>query len=445
MGEVGRSAWGRVWPSWVDRNFAIILGARMTMSGAQALAGIVTALYLAAIGFSGLLIGILLFCVALSSAVMSTSIGLVSDRVGRKPFLIAIPLVAAIAAIVFAFDRTPALLFIFAALGSFGRGSGAGAGNVSPYQPAESAFVGETVPGWARASAFGRMSFFSTIGALGGALLASLARPVPHLNPASATSDYRSTFLVMAALAAVAGVLAFWLHPRPIRPVERAKGRINWPHQSWPALWRFLITNGTNGLAIGMFGPFLSYWLNLRYGVSPGEIGFLFAVANLVSLSSTLSAASIGTGIGTVRAIVIVRGLSAILLVPLALAPTFWIASAFYLARMVTQRVGMPLRQSYVQELADPSERASMVALSNLPAQGMQAGSRILAGYLFDATLLALPFEIAAAFQFLNAVMFGLLFGLFPPRLRSHNDTQLEASFDIPNGGESRQGETRDS
>lgn len=83
---------------------------------------------------------------------------------------------------------------------------------------------------------------------------------------------------------------------------------------------------------------------------------------------------------------------------------------------MATQRIGLPLRQSYVQDLAHPEERAGLAALSNLPAQATQAGSQVLAGYLFDAASLALPFELASVFQLANGVLYGVLFGRFRPQ-----------------------------
>jgi MFS family permease len=347
------------------------------------------------------------------SAIMSSGIGVLSDRFGRKPFLVAVPLLAAVAAGVFAVARAPAMLFVFAALGSFGRGAGAGGGSVGPYQPAESAFVAEWVPVSARSIAFGRLAFASSLGALFGGLLAGLARTRPHMGAAAATAAYRPAFVAAAVLAAVAGIAALGLHDHRATPRTGPEGPrrgLRWPNRSWPALWRLWTTNGVNGLAIGMTGPFVSYWLARRYGATPGTIGLLFAVVNLGSLASTLAAAGIGRRLGTVRAIAMVRSITGVLLVPMVLAPSFWAAGVLYFVRMMVQRVGLPLRQSFTQDLADPAERASLAALSNLPAQGTMAGSQVLAGYLFEEVSLAAPFELAAVFQCANALLYAVLF-----------------------------------
>jgi len=433
MTERVRSWLRLLWPEWINPNLSIVLGARLTMSAARAIAGVVTALYLAAEGFSGLELGFLFLTVTAASAAMATLIGLFSDRFGRKPFLVTIPLLAAVAALVYALFREPIVLFVFAAVGTFGRGAGAGGGSVGPYQPAESAFVAESAPGPIQAAAFGRLAFVSALGALGGGLLAGLAHTHPHLSLAAATAVYRPAFLAAAVLAALAGLMALGLREQhQPRPPKSGRRRIRWPRRSWPVLWRFWVTNSVNGVAIGMFGPFMSYWLYVRYGATPGGIGLLFALVNLGSLVSTLAAASVGRWLGTVPAIVGVRAVTGILLVPMVLAPTFWWAGGIYFVRMVVQRVGLPLRQSFTQDMADPQERASVAALSNLPAQGTMAGSQVLAGYLFDEVSLAAPFELAALFQLANAVLYGVLFGPWRPRPKPRVAPSSEPREELP-------------
>ncbi len=425
------------------------------MSAARAIAGVVTALYLAAEGFSGLELGVLFVVVTLVSAALSTGIGLVSDRVGRKPFMVVVPLLAAASAAVYSEVRVPAVLFVCAAAGSFGRGAGAGGGSVGPYQPAESAFVAERVTVGSRSAAFGRLAFASSAGALAGGLLAGLSRASPHISAEAATAAYRPAFLAAAALAALAGLLAIALREPRHQPRHRtgasqpdpaAAGaggprrrptRLRWPRRSWPALWRFWVANGVNGLAIGMIGPFMSYWLSRRYDVGPAPIGLLFALINLGSLASTLAAAGVGRRMGTVRTIAVVRAIGGVLLVPMVLAPSFWLAGAIYFVRMLAQRVGLPLRQSFVQDLAHPDERASMAALSNVPAQATMAGSQALAGYLFDEVSLAAPFELAAVFQCLNAVLYAVLFAWMPPRpVAAQGDALTSPTPGAPSPGE---------
>jgi MFS family permease len=402
--------------NWLTRDVGLVVMARVFMSASRALAGVVVPIYLALIGFNAVELGALFVAVALMSAVLSALVGFTSDRIGRKPFLIILPLCAAGAAVVFALTRDVLLIFLFAALGSFGRGAGAGAGMIGPYQPAEQAMLADAVPHRARNTLFGLLGFMSSLGALiGGGPLAALPDALPLLGLARGLASYQVTFLVLAGLAAIAGLLAVPIAnsrpaPRPKNVPQRHISRT-----TWPLIIRLWITNSVNGLAVGFFGPFITYWFFVRFGAGPGLIGALYSIINLGALVSNLFAAPVARRLGLVRTIVIGRSLQAILMIPMVLAPTFWVAGAWYFVRMLAQRMALPLRQSYVMGMAPPAERGIVGALSNLPTQATSAISPGVAGAIFNSDMLALPFEIGAALQGLNALLFFLFFRHMQP------------------------------
>ncbi len=416
-------------PDWSNRNFDLIFLARIAVSVGRALAAVVAPIYLALEGFSALELSEYVLLVAMFSAVMSSVVGLLSDRVGRRPFLVGLPLLTTAAAIAFAYTSSSPVLFAMGALGSFGRGSGAGAGAVGPYQPAESALVTDSLMARDRNAGFGRLAFGSSLGAMIGGLLA-ITVSSSHGHGVAATAHFRTAFLAIAATSALAGFIALGMTDshRPIpAPADHPPSyayddiaqvsvrRVRFPRKSRWLLYRLWATNTVNGLAIGMFGPFVAYWFFRRFGAGPGKIGILFAVISAATMVSSLSAAGLARRWGLVRTVAVVRTAQAILLIPMVLAPTFAIAGAIYLVRMVVQRVGMPLRQSYAIGLADPGERASLAALSDVPSQVAMAGSPLVTGYMFEDVSLSLPFELAAALQMVNATMFWVFFRHHPP------------------------------
>lgn len=438
------------------------------MSVGRALAGVAAPIYLALEGFSAFELSLYIVVVALSSAVLSTVVGLTSDKVGRRPYLIAVPLLTAGAAVGFAFTASAPVLFVLGALGSFGRGAGAGAGGAGPYQPAESAFVTEDLPAERRNAGFGRLTFGSSAGATVGSLLAMLVSST-HVHAGAATDAFRPAFLAVASTAALSGLVAVALveprrRPRgrhggaepeeapvpaleaglePDEPalvpvwgitsprrgargadqlvcqpgVQTARRRLkaHLPVRSRWLVYRLLTTNLLNGMAVGMFGPFITYWFFRKFGVGAGEVGTLYAIINAATMVSSLSAAGLARRWGLVRTVVVVRTAQALLLVPMALAPTFSLAAGTYFVRMLVQRIGLPLRQSYAIALAHPDERSSVAAISNVPSQLVQAGSPLLTGYLFDEVSLSLPFELASALQLASAVTFWGFFRNHPP------------------------------
>ncbi len=388
------------------------------MSVGRALAGVVTPIYLAVIGFGPVELSVYIMVVAGASALLSTGIGTFSDRVGRRVFLVVVPLFTGAAGSIFALTTSHPALFIAGALGSFGRGAGAGAGTIGPYQPAESAYVTERVTAQHRNAVFGRLTFASSVGAALGGLLALLV-PSIHAHAKAPVDLFRAAFVAIAVVSILAGLVALALREdrRPWRAATTR--RPQFPRRSRWLLYRLWVTNTLNGTAVGMFGPFLTYWFYRRFGVGPAAVGVLFTIINVATMASSLSAASWARRWGLVRTVSVVRVLQSLLIIPMVLAPNFVLAGSWFLVRMLVQRIGLPLRQSYVVGLADPDERASVTALSNLPSQIATSLSPLLTGYLFAEADLVVPFEIASVLQLANALTFWAFFHDHPPEEES--------------------------
>jgi sugar phosphate permease len=395
------------------KDLSLIFTARVAMSTSRAIAGIAVPLYLATLGFNGFELGILYLVVALVAAGMSSGIGFATNKVGAKSFMIIVPAMVAIAGVVYAFTTDTAVLFIFAALASFGRGAGAGAGMVGPYQPAESQLIVNSISATNRNRAFSLVSLASTVGALIGTGLAALSGHESVLR-ATAVTVFRPSMFIAAVAALVASVIAIFLSNNPPQPSHTGGHRqervFAFPQRSRWLLYRLWVTNTLNGAAVGMFGPFVTYWLYIRFRANEVSIGELYLIVNIVTLGSGLIAPKVAQRFGTVRITSWLRIAQGLLLVPLAISPTFVIAGVVYTIRMFAQRVALPLRQSYVLAMADPSEQARVAALSNLPSQIVMALSPTLTGYLLDDVSLSLPFEIASVIQTASAFAYYFFF-----------------------------------
>jgi MFS family permease len=402
-------------PDWLQsKNLRLLVTSRMTMSAARSLTGVIVPIYLARLGFSALDIGLLFIVTAVSSGVLTAAVGLLADRFGRKPFLIVFPLLTALAGTVYLLTRDFGLILLFAAVGSLGRGTGAGGGGIGPYVPAESALIAGSVQPHRRSVAFGVAAFCAALGALFGGLLAGIPDLAARAG-ARGVAAYQPAFLVLVVLSLVTSSLALPLKEEA-PSVRRSRRVLSLPKQSMPILLRLVATNSLNGLAMGAIGPFITYWFYIRYHAGPGEVGLLYAVINLASIAPNLATGAIASRLGLVRAVVFVRATGAALLVAMAFMPTFLLAGAVYLVRMVVQRVGMPLRQSYVMGVVPDSERSSVAGLSNMPAQLSSALTPAISGDLMEHVSLALPFVLAAALQLVNAVIYyGFFHAIAPP------------------------------
>lgn len=417
--------------------------ARIAMSSGRAMTGVLLPIYLTLLGFSATKLGVLFGATGVVSAVMSVSIGYLSDRFGRKPFLVLVPCTTALAALVFSISRTEGLIFAFAAFGSFGRGGGAGGGTIGPYAPAEQAYIATATPSEARNSVFSRIAFCSAIGAVIGNSLSAIPELSNYMG-VHGPSAYRPAFLVLMVLAFLAGALALPI-ANPRREPSKRPERVDTPGDretkaserktrrflglsadARSILFRLWGTNSLNGISMGFIGPFITLFFYQRFRVGPGTIGLLYTIINLATMFSILSAANFAKRFGLVRTIVIGRVFQGALLIPLVLMPNFWLAGGFYLIRMCFQRVAMPLRQSFVMGMVPEEERGSVGGMSNLPSQATAVVSPTIGGYLFQHIAIELPFELGALFQMINAGLFWVFFHtMAPPEERAALEQEL--------------------
>jgi MFS family permease len=415
---------------WLNRDLFWLFVLRVLRSFAQGYLGVITPLYVVMLGYNAVDLGILFAVSAIVSGVLSTLTGVMSDRFGRKVFLALISILTAIGAVWFALTRNFAMIVAAGALGSIGRGGAIAGGAWGPFYPAAQALVAEQTSDYHRTTVFGALSFVGVMAAAIGSLLAALPAIFNRVLGLPVLDGYRILFALAGLLALAMAVAVI-----PVRELHVGRGRAagaggeHEPHragaapllfglsgESWQLVWRFMVTNATNGLAIGMLGPFVVYWFYRRFAVSATQLGELFFVLNLVSSIPYLMAGRIAMTFGAVRSVVVTRAISTALLFGVVLMPTFLTAAMLYTVRMIFNVISLPVRQSYLMGVIDPAERASAAALGNLPSQITSAAGPYFAGYFMEHLSLALPLEFAAVMQALNALLYWLFFRkVFPP------------------------------
>ncbi|KJF18798.1 MULTISPECIES: MFS transporter [Acidithrix] len=393
----------------------IIYIARALMSTSRVIAAIGVPIYFAASGFSATKLGVVFGLASIFTMVTSAIIGSISDRVGRKIFMVVYPIVVSVTLIVFISTSIAWILILCTVLGSFGRGGGAGAGQVGPYQPAESALLAE-IASTKRNDAFVKVTQMTVVGALiGSAVSATL---FGSLHPSHLNGAITIPFSIAAIAALLGGLVALLIQEekKPTKDKDsKAPRRSLLPRNSMGLLFRLAITNSLNGLAVGMFGPFLTYFFFVKFHSTPNTVAILYLITNAISLGPIGVATTLADRYGSVKVTTILRFGQALLLIPFAYAPTFLLASIFYIVRATVQRAALPLRSSYVQSQADPNERAQVAALSNIPSQIAQSASPLLAGYLFDSISYEMPFVVGSILQFVSSIFYVRFFIDRPP------------------------------
>ncbi len=399
-----------------------LVGGRAIRSLTQGYLGVVVPIFLVRAGFDTVRIGVLLTVAAASSAALTALVGFAADRWGRKPLLIVLGLLTAAGGAAFAVTGSYALLVAAAAFGTIGSGGAAGSGGAfGPYYPAEQALIAERAGDANRTVVFSGFSFVGVLAASLGASLAALPRLVANTGLGTLLQGYRALFWLTAALGLAMAAVIVPVAEAPGRRMPAAPDR-RAVLASRPAppplsprtrglLARFAITNAVNGLAIGFLGPILALWFHLRYGVGSAAIGSLYAVINLAAVLPYLGVPWVTRRLGgLVRTVVAVRVVSCALLSAIPLMPSFALAGALYLVRMLANAVSVPARQSFVMGIVEPAERSRMAALSNLPARIFALAGPALAGVMLHTLWIGVPLELASGLQLVNAGLYWRFF-----------------------------------
>lgn len=396
-------------PTWLGRDLRLLLVGRSLRSVTLGYLNVIAPLYLARLGYSAAYVGGVFTAGALGSMALTGGVGVLADRFGRKRLLVALALLTAASGLGFALGRGYAVLLVAAALGTVGRGGGAGAGgSFGPYFPAEQALIAEHAGDRYRTNAFGVMALVGVLSAAAGSLVAMAPALLRRTAGVSTLAGDRALFLVTAAMGVVMALVVLPVHERPRVPRPYGARRLG-PNTA-RLLPRFLVTNATNGLAVGMLGPVMVYWFHVRYGATSAELGALYFVVNLAAAPSNVLAPALARRLGAVRAVVASRLTAVALLAAMAVMPAFWMAGVLLLLRTQVNTLSNPIRQSFLMGVVDEADRSTAAGVSNLPLQALSAIGPAAAGQLMQSVWLDLPLELAAVLQGVNAVLYWLFF-----------------------------------
>lgn len=379
----------------LPRNVRLLIGMRAARSIGQGAMVAAFTLYLHALGWTGPAIGAVLMGALLFGTLLTIIVGPLSDRGGRRTFLLGYDLVQAGVALIAMLTTTPSLLVVAAIIGGFGRGANGSAG---PFAPVEQAWLAIELPVIRRGSVFSSNSAVGFTGMGIGALLAAL--PAWWLGHAMDAADYRLLFLLPLA-GSLASFAMMWLAREPAVPAPPARRDDAHDVRSEEnrLLAKLVLANSLNGLGIGLIGPLIAYWFAIKFQRGLIDIGPGIALGLLAGGVGSFLAGRIARRHGIMNTIVWMRGIGVLLLVAMPLVPWFWPAMALYIARGISNRGTGGVRQALAAGLTRAERRGLASSLQNISMQLPRAVGPVIGGALFHAGYLALPFLLGATLQ----------------------------------------------
>ena len=368
---------------------------------------VVFTIYLSQIGFPAWLIGLTLTIVGIASSLLTLVIGVSSDRLGRRPFLLIYSFLLFASGIIFSLTTIPWILIGISALGGMGRGGGGG-GQAGAFAPAEQALISEKASGDTRRRVFAANSVVGTSMAAVGALLAGVPEWLRAGSHLSLLASYRPLFLGVA-LAGFLSMILLWPISdvnRPRQPRQQSAAARAQRRQTRQRIGQISLAGAVNGFGLGFMAGLVPYWMHIRYGVSPGAIGPVISISSALTALGSLYAVRLAARFGDVMVITGSRLAGVVLTLALPFSPVYLLAAALYGARMISSQMAMPVRQSYTMGIIEPGARGSAAGISGVSRRLPASVSPTISGYLFNAGELELPFVAAAACLLLNAGLY---------------------------------------
>ena len=363
---------------------------------ADGLVSILLPSYLTALGLSATQIGIILFGTLFCSAMLTLWAGFAAHRFGCRRLLLGACVLMLATGLLFSYLQSFWPLLVVAFIGTLNPS----AGDVSLFLPLEQATLAGTVTTRDLTRIFAMYNVAGALAGAFGALFSGLPTFVAARLDLSTTEAQRCAFIVYSVFALIAALMYRSLSVQreadeaPIHgsPLEKSRGIV----MHLAALFSL------DALAGGFIvQSLLALFFHLRFGVPLALLAALFFGANACSALSYLAAAWLARRFGLLNTMVFTHLPSNILLMLVALMPSFPLAAAVLLLRQVLSQMDVPTRQAYTMTLVAPEERTAAASVTSLGRSAGSASSPVLAGLLLQSAplILGLPLLIAGALK----------------------------------------------
>ncbi len=391
---------------WLQTDGKKLLVTRMLRTFGYGYVAVVLGLYLEKLGLNAFEIGVIFSAAMAGSAIMTVFWSFYADRYGRRRTVATMAGLMAVGGLLFALTNNFWLLL----LGTFTGTISATSAEVGSFITVEQAVLPQTAPDERRTWLF---SIYNMLGNFAGAA-GSLFSGVVGLFAAwglSGADIYRPLFVLYALFGLANLVLFLSLTDRVELAKIEGKSKYVGIHRSRGTVTKLSLLFGIDAFAGGfVVQSFVSYWFHLRWDLSPEALGVVFFWVGVLSGLSLLAAGWVSQRIGLLNTMVFSHLPSNLLLMLVPLAPTWWLAVGFWLARMSISQMDIPTRQSYTMAVVDPEERTATAGITNVARTAASALSPVFAGLALSAAEVGLPFFLSGA---LKLVYDGLIYSTF--------------------------------
>lgn len=408
---------------WISIDGKLLLCARIVRTFAYGFLSVTLAIYLKLIGFDDILIGIILSITLINSIIFTLFASFYADRIGRRNTLLLYTIMMSVSGAIFFVTENPLALIIAALIGTLNiTGS-----ETSAFLSIEQSILPQTIQdNRKRNTLFGFYNMAGTFAMGAGILIANL--PIIIQNELAFDQIYaiKLLFLFYSLLGIV--IIGIYLKLSSAIEIKKQEKTLKPISKTLNPKSKKIVTKLSGLFAIDSFaGGFaiqsiVSFWFFSKFDIDLSTISYIFSIGSVLTAISYLIAAKIADKIGLINTMVFTHIPSNILLIMLAFAPTFEIATIFYMIRMALSQMDVPTRQSYIVAIVEEDERTASAGITNLSRNIAQAISPSITGYIIGILSLSAPFIIGGVLKILYDISLYINFRKIKPSEEEEQD-----------------------
>ncbi|MEM0288255.1 MAG: MFS transporter [Nitrososphaerota archaeon] len=342
--------------------------------------------------------GLIFTVEGLTSVALSLPLGVLSDRYGRKIFVLAGNMLIGFSIVLFALFKNELVIVLAGALGGV----------------SEAAFTSSTGALLAQYSSTENRTAIFSLAALAGNLawgaggfLLYLVQPLENLG----LNPLQSHFMLYIALAActfLSTVLLVKLNESKRESHTVKYGILS--SRTRRLLLKYIGANIFVAFGAGLVVPLMSQWFAYKYGVPDSVSGPVLGISNVLIAAASLTAPAAAKRLGIVRSIVITQAASTIFMFATPLPSSFTLSGTIYVVRAFLMNVSNPLSSSLIMGMVPDEERGAASGISATFWRMPNSISTYPGSALMRAGFLNMPFYIASALYIVSIALFWLWF-----------------------------------
>jgi MFS family permease len=369
-----------------------LYGARALRGLGDGFAILILPVYLTAIGFSPLEIGIVASASLLGTAALTLITGFIAPRFELRNLFLAGAGLIVLTGLIFPATETLAPVLLVAFVGSINPSGG----DLGMLVPLEHALLTKETADRDRTRIFARYSLIGALTAAVGALAAAL----PEIL-ASYGWPKRGAIRLMFYLYAALGLLAAFLYARLPRDHTHAENRPKAAlGPSRNIVYRLAALFSLDAFAGGfVVQSLLALWLFQRFDLSLEAASLFFFCSSLLGAMSFPVAAWLSRRIGLINTMVFTHIPSSLCLIAAAFSPDLTVVLSLLLVRSALSQMDVPTRSSYVMAVVTPAERTAAASVTAVPRSLASSISPAIAGFMLAGPFSALPLVVCGCLK----------------------------------------------